>query len=74
MKGWKTEILRQVKMETTVYMCMLLVIEQCLCIQPVRKQCLTDPNKIKHSIRNVNIKYHAPSVKCNSLTEKTALC
>lgn len=70
MKGWKTEILRQVKMETTFYMCALLVTEQCLCIQPVRKQWLTDPNKIKHNIRNVSIKSHAPSVKCSSPTEK----
>lgn len=33
MKGWKTEIVRQVKMETTFYMCMSLVIRECLCIQ-----------------------------------------
>lgn len=61
MTGWKTEILRQVKMETTFYTCALLVTEQCLCIQPVRKQWLTEPNKIKHIIRKVSTEHHAPS-------------
>lgn len=38
MKGWKTEIVRQVKMETTFYMCMSLVIRTVLVHSAVRKQ------------------------------------
>lgn len=52
MANWKFKA--KWKMETTVYMCMLLLVtEQCLCIQPLRRQWLAGPNKTKQGFRKV---------------------